>query len=201
MCSYSPQAQAMQCLAGLTMFLHARNEQGIPAVLCHDGLWSAVNRGLHSQDSELQEAAHEILALLDNMQEQVQVSLYSHLAELVHRRVQQHNARAHAKLQAGAEAEAGAEAKRAGKTQKGDTGSGSGSGSGSSAAAGDATAGQAGDVVCANCGKSASREQLMMCTGCRRARYCAKACQKEHWKVHKPSCLAVRAEQAAAADS
>ena len=31
--------------------------------------------------------------------------------------------------------------------------------------------------------------QLLACAACEKVYYCGKACQKSHWKVHKPSCV------------
>jgi len=36
------------------------------------------------------------------------------------------------------------------------------------------------------------------CSGCRVARYCSEACQRKHWKQHKPACKALAAAVAAA---
>jgi hypothetical protein len=36
-----------------------------------------------------------------------------------------------------------------------------------------------------------------ICAGCVSARYCGKACQKQHWKQHKPVCKALAAAAAA----
>jgi len=38
--------------------------------------------------------------------------------------------------------------------------------------------------VCRGKGKP----KLMSCKGCWKVRYCSEACQKNHWKVHKPQC-------------
>jgi len=38
-----------------------------------------------------------------------------------------------------------------------------------------------------------------MCGGCRVAHYCCRACQQEHWELHKPACKALMAAKAAAA--
>ena len=46
---------------------------------------------------------------------------------------------------------------------------------------------------CAVCGAKARKH----CSGCGGASYCGSACQKLHWKEHKPEC---KAAQAAAAD-
>jgi hypothetical protein len=39
---------------------------------------------------------------------------------------------------------------------------------------------------CDGCGESF--DQLKKCARCRSVRYCSQACQKAHWKEHKPSC-------------
>jgi splicing suppressor protein 51 len=39
---------------------------------------------------------------------------------------------------------------------------------------------------CASCAKS--DVPLLLCSGCKLVSYCNKACQKAHWKTHKPSC-------------
>jgi hypothetical protein len=39
----------------------------------------------------------------------------------------------------------------------------------------------------------------LKCTACRKAYYCVKACQEQHWKQHKPVCKAVVAAAATAA--
>jgi len=49
---------------------------------------------------------------------------------------------------------------------------------------------------------AASEAQLVKgrsrtCAGCRKARYCCKACQTQHWKLHKPVCKALAAAGAA----
>ncbi|KAJ6587642.1 hypothetical protein DFH09DRAFT_1141503 [Mycena vulgaris] len=41
--------------------------------------------------------------------------------------------------------------------------------------------------MCENCG--VKRKDLRRCAGCDHIRYCSKACQKAHWKKHKPHCL------------
>lgn len=49
---------------------------------------------------------------------------------------------------------------------------------------------------CAN--KSCSKIGIHLCSGCGEEIYCSKGCQKEHWPVHKPSCMqAVKPEAAA----
>jgi hypothetical protein len=39
--------------------------------------------------------------------------------------------------------------------------------------------------VCALCGKPAT----MMCGGCKKVDYCSTVCQREHWGVHKTTCV------------
>jgi hypothetical protein len=41
---------------------------------------------------------------------------------------------------------------------------------------------------CTNCGKSTGH--MKKCAGCGRPRYCSRECQKQHWKLHKPDCIA-----------
>ncbi|CAI8054987.1 hypothetical protein GBAR_LOCUS30006 [Geodia barretti] len=41
---------------------------------------------------------------------------------------------------------------------------------------------------CTNCGKSTGH--MKKCASCGRPRYCSRECQKQHWKVHKPDCIA-----------
>lgn len=43
-------------------------------------------------------------------------------------------------------------------------------------------------------------QQGSLCAACRKARYCSKACQKQHWKLHKQVCktMAEAAKGAAA---
>jgi hypothetical protein len=50
----------------------------------------------------------------------------------------------------------------------------------------------AGLVSCSNCsGTSLSGQKLLLCSGCRNARYCGRQCQVEHWKGgHKAACKA-----------
>lgn len=45
--------------------------------------------------------------------------------------------------------------------------------------------------------KGSSRTVCAQCAGCRKARYCCEACQKQHWKLHKPVCKALAAAGAA----
>lgn len=50
---------------------------------------------------------------------------------------------------------------------------------------------------CAACGKTG---ELKRCGRCRTVHYCGPACQKQHWKTHKPDCKAApEADRAAAA--
>jgi hypothetical protein len=47
---------------------------------------------------------------------------------------------------------------------------------------------------CAACGAApAGGAALRACARCRRARYCGAACQRTHWKAHKPACNAAAA--------
>lgn len=39
---------------------------------------------------------------------------------------------------------------------------------------------------CAFC--HSNTESLKRCSGCKRAFYCSKTCQRNHWKEHKPEC-------------
>ena len=56
-----------------------------------------------------------------------------------------------------------------------------------------------GTKLCAACGVSPSgNTKLLTCSGCHVARYCSPACQRSHWKVHKPDCKAAAAAAAAA---
>ena len=54
--------------------------------------------------------------------------------------------------------------------------------------------------VCDWCQQASPR--LLRCTGCRRARYCGKACSTAAWKTHKKACKAEqrRLKSAAAAE-
>ena len=61
--------------------------------------------------------------------------------------------------------------------------------------------------LCCNnpcCGSMAGATELQLvsgkgciCAGCRTARYCDRACQRAHWKRHKPVCQALAAAAAA----
>ena len=49
-------------------------------------------------------------------------------------------------------------------------------------------------TVCGNCGRAKradviSEGELLVCSRCRRMKYCSKDCQKAHWKSHKGSCV------------
>ena len=35
---------------------------------------------------------------------------------------------------------------------------------------------------------------MKVCSVCQAARYCGAACQKLHWKTHKPECKRIKAE-------
>ena len=53
---------------------------------------------------------------------------------------------------------------------------------------------ESGTKLCAACGVSPSgNAKLLTCSGCHVARYCNPACQRSHWKVHKPGCKAAAA--------
>ncbi|GAB4816195.1 hypothetical protein N2152v2_003241 [Parachlorella kessleri] len=49
---------------------------------------------------------------------------------------------------------------------------------------------------CASCQRTASC--LKLCSGCRAVAYCSVECQRQHWRQHKPGCMAVRESKAAA---
>jgi len=49
---------------------------------------------------------------------------------------------------------------------------------------------------CSFCIAEVGRKNLMVCSRCRHARYCSKACQKEAWKSHKSVCKSVSETQA-----
>ena len=42
--------------------------------------------------------------------------------------------------------------------------------------------------VCSGCLKKVQGDELKSCSGCLKAKYCSRACQKKHWKVHKKVC-------------
>ncbi|KAJ1486246.1 hypothetical protein T484DRAFT_1790382 [Baffinella frigidus] len=46
--------------------------------------------------------------------------------------------------------------------------------------------------ACAFCAKKTA--SCKQCSTCKRVVYCGAACQKQHWKTHKPDCQAPRAE-------
>jgi len=46
-------------------------------------------------------------------------------------------------------------------------------------------------LLCANCGAPDSEEaRVKPCSRCETIFYCGKACQRQHWKSHKPNCIA-----------
>lgn len=49
--------------------------------------------------------------------------------------------------------------------------------------------------VCAACSNSQGKDggELLQCARCKDRKYCSKACQKEHWKIHKKLCKPVGA--------
>jgi len=53
--------------------------------------------------------------------------------------------------------------------------------------------------LCTYCKKS--QPKLNTCSGCKRAYYCDRVCQKNHWKYHKDECKAAVAAKAASAKS
>jgi hypothetical protein len=49
--------------------------------------------------------------------------------------------------------------------------------------------------TCAQCGPITDKDLVMkVCTICWAARYCGAACQRLHWKAHKPECKRIKAE-------
>jgi len=44
-------------------------------------------------------------------------------------------------------------------------------------------------LACQCCGTPEHLASLQMCSACRKARYCSKACQTKHWRAHKTQCL------------
>ena len=42
-----------------------------------------------------------------------------------------------------------------------------------------------GSSRCAKCGAIG---EMFRCSRCRKAMYCSKDCQRNHWKIHKPTC-------------
>jgi hypothetical protein len=43
-------------------------------------------------------------------------------------------------------------------------------------------------LECSGCGRTDYEGHLRACSACKKAAYCSQACQKAHWKVHKPEC-------------
>ena len=43
-------------------------------------------------------------------------------------------------------------------------------------------------MMCHNCRKYTESSKTMRCSGCRKAFYCSKACQKKAWLSHKTKC-------------
>ena len=56
------------------------------------------------------------------------------------------------------------------------------------------------DKCCAVCKKSESAlakdVKLKHCARCKKVLYCARECQKQHWKIHKKDCAKLAAEGA-----
>ena len=48
--------------------------------------------------------------------------------------------------------------------------------------------------VCANCGHVAQKK-LLKCAACKSVYYCNRACQKNHWLVHKKECKKMKESQ------
>jgi len=42
--------------------------------------------------------------------------------------------------------------------------------------------------ACIGCHKRFPRSELLVCTGCRYYHYCSRACQRNHWSIHKKGC-------------
>lgn len=42
------------------------------------------------------------------------------------------------------------------------------------------------------CANGCRNEGTLKCSGCGSIVYCSKACQKSHWKTHKPTCILIR---------
>ena len=53
--------------------------------------------------------------------------------------------------------------------------------------------------ICAQCGPVAEEVVMKVCSVCRAGRYCGAACQKLHWKKHKPECKRIKADNDAVA--
>ena len=49
---------------------------------------------------------------------------------------------------------------------------------------------------CFNCQTEGRSPPLRKCTQCETAYYCSRACQRAHWKIHKPICIAAVAAKA-----
>ena len=49
---------------------------------------------------------------------------------------------------------------------------------------------------CFLCQREGPSPPLRKCSQCEAAYYCSKTCQKAHWKVHKPACIAAVAAKA-----
>lgn len=59
---------------------------------------------------------------------------------------------------------------------------------------------------CANCGADGTEVKLQSCASCstqrqsRIVQYCSRTCQKEHWPIHKPECLAANGQEVTSDD-
>jgi hypothetical protein len=52
--------------------------------------------------------------------------------------------------------------------------------------------------ICGHCGAEGA---VMLCGGCEALRYCSPACQKAHWKVHRPQCKQLQRQKASGTGS
>lgn len=50
-------------------------------------------------------------------------------------------------------------------------------------------------IQCDNCSKDLMDDNLSRCSRCRLVYYCGSKCQKDHWKIHKNSCISINHTQ------